>query len=168
MKREIRLDYLCDNYGKKRFLDWCRSLYVFRFCKSHPYPDDLLPDRFIALLKVKEESSFLKILALMKIDLEEEYIEEFFGDSSRKVLSESVEIHRFQCSLQINKILKTITLEVSGNETDLFTLDESTFKRAKGIDDFLKTLDLEFSGSPFDDDYCITPEFYPEVWNKSF
>ena len=68
------------------------------------------------------------------------------------------------CNVDVNKVLKNLLLEVSGNESDQFTLDDTTFQTAKMIDEKLSKLHVKFTSSPYDDDYCITPEFYTEVW----
>ncbi|MCG3221511.1 MAG: hypothetical protein H7641_09035 [Candidatus Heimdallarchaeota archaeon] len=165
MKREIRLEYLCTNYGKERFLNWCCSLSIFRFCKSHPYPDDLNPDRFIALTSFKDEEDFKNLLYLMKIHVKGEVKGDFtYLANIKNTSSTQALVNEVQCYISINKVLKTIILEVSGTEEDQFLLDDSTFQRAKKIDDYLSTLNIDFICSPHNDDYCITPEFYPSVW----
>ena len=100
----------------------------------------------------------------MKISLIDVNLEDFLLNESQKIYSGKSEINKIQCNISINKILKTVSFEISGNNEDMFTLDDSTFRRAKAVDDFLQTLDLEFVSSPYEDDYYITPEFYPEVW----
>lgn len=164
MKREIRLDHLFMTYGKERFLNWCRSLNIFRFCKSHPYPDDLHPDRFVTLIFFNDNKELNQLLTIMKIKTN--------GNDNINIRTENIEstfhglikVSDEKCYIHINKISKTIFLEVSGIENDPFSLDDTTFQRAKRIDDFLVTLDINFISSPYDDDYCITPQFYPQVW----
>lgn len=165
MERDIRLDYLCTNYGKKRFLNWCRSLNIFRFCKTHPYPDDLNPDRFIALTSFKDEEDLENLLDLMKIHVKGEIEGDFtYLANIENTLSTQAIVNEVQCYISINKVLKTIVLDVSGTEENQFLLDNSTFQRVKKMDDFFSTLNIDFISSPHDDDYCITPEFYPELW----
>lgn len=161
MKREIRLDNLFLKYGKERFLNWCRSLLKFRFIKSHPYPDDLNPDRFIALINYTDEDELRDLVSIMKIEINIEQRDVFDKET---YVSNEAEVNDVSCYVKINRVLKNIELEVSGSGEDKFALDDSTFHRAKKIDDFLTELDIEFVSSPFDDDYCVTPEFYPDVW----
>ncbi|MHA2254919.1 MAG: hypothetical protein ACXAAM_02500 [Candidatus Heimdallarchaeaceae archaeon] len=165
MERDIRLDYLCTNYGKKRFLYWCRSLNIFRFCESHPYPDDLNPDRFIALTSFKDEAELKNLFKVMKIKIMKENPNMIFDLSKIELtFSGKADVEESSCFIQINKVLKTLIIEVSGTEEDQFFLDDSTYQRAKKIDDFLSTLNIDFVSSPHGDNYCITPEFYPSVW----
>lgn len=162
--REIRLEHLFNTYGKERFLNWCRLLKIFRFYKSHPYPDDLVPDRFLALIEVEENTELKEVLGTMKVKLIDVNLEKFLLNETQKVYSGEAVINSNRCFVSINKILKTISLEVSGNDEDRFTLDDTSFQRAKTIDDFLHALSIEFVSSPYADDYYITPEYYPEVW----
>lgn len=165
MERDIRLDYLYTNYGKERFLNWCRSLNIFRFCKSHPYPDDLNPDRFITLASFKDEVDLRNLIKLMKIKIMRDDSNKIFDLSKiEHTFSGKGDIKESSCFIQINKVLKTLIIEVSGTEEDQFSLDDSTYQRAKKIDDYLSTLEVDFVSSPHNDDYCITPEFYPLVW----
>ncbi len=164
MKREIRLDHLFMTYGKERFLNWCRSLNIFRFCRSHPYPDDLHPDRFVTLIYFYDDNELNELLTLMKIKTKDNDNNTVRIEEIETTFSSLVKVNNEKCYIYINKILKTIILEVSGIENDPFSLDDTTFQRTKRIDDFLDTLDINFISSPYDDDYCITPEFYPQVW----
>ena len=163
MEREIRLDFLCSEYGKRRFLNWCNSLKIFRFCKSHPYPDDLLPDRFIALATFENNEELQNILNILEIEPPIE-IQEILEKET--VLSKDVKINSTSCYIEINRFLNNLVFTVSGTEEDQFIVDDSTFKRAKRIDDYLSTLNLKYASSPYNDDYCITPEFYPEIWEE--
>ena len=71
------------------------------------------------------------------------------------------------CYLSVNKILKNILVEVSGNAEDQFTLDSTTYERAVKIDEFIDSLNLVFQDPPQDDDYCISPKFYPKLWEEN-
>jgi len=161
MEREIRLEYLYNTYGKARFLNWCRSLSIFRFIKSHSYPDDLNPDRFIALISFLNTEELSDLIKIMKIkpQLDIEAILKM-----ETVVSKKVTINDIPCFFEINQFLKNLVFIVSGTEKDQFDLDDSTFQRAKKIDDFLISLEIDFESSPYNDDYCITPEFYPNIW----
>lgn len=161
MEREIRLESLYLDYGKERLRNWCCSLNKFRFFKSHPYPDDLTPDRFIALTKFKDENELQHIINLLKIELN---IKNQDVSAIESVFYEEVIVNEVSCFIEINKVLKNLVLVVSGSEQDQFSLDDSTFLRAKKIDNLLSELEIEFISSPYNDDYCITPEFYPEIW----
>ena len=66
--------------------------------------------------------------------------------------------------MSINKLLQVIIIQVSGNEDDLFTLEETTNKNTKKIEEFILKLDLVFNTPPQDDDYCFSPKYYPELW----
>jgi hypothetical protein len=164
MKREIRLDYLFTTYGRERFLNWCRSLNIFRFCKSHSYPDDLHPDRFVTLVYFHDDSELDQLLTLMKIKINSNDNNNIIVENIESTFHGLVNVNDEKCYIHINKIAKTIFLEVSGIKNDPFSLDDTTFQRAKKIDDFLVALDINFISSPYDDDYCITPEFYPQIW----
>ncbi len=161
MKREILLESLYINYGKKRFLNWCRSLNVFRFIKSHPYPDDLNPDRFIALIGFQNKEEVFDLISILEIKPELD-IEDIF--KMETVFSKKVTVNNVPCYFEINQFLKNLVFIVSGTDNDQFELDDSTFERAKLLDYFLASLKINFESSPYNDDYCITPEFYPEVW----
>lgn len=164
MEREIRLNSLLLKYGEDRFLNWCRSLTIFRFCKSHPYPDDLAPDRFIALIMFENRSALLSLLDRMKPIFLEKNLEEYLKLEEAKVFSGKAEINEVGCYISINEITGHLEIEVVGIDGDLFAITEDTFERTKLLDHFLEKLDLNFVLSPYDDDYCITPEFYPKVW----
>lgn len=101
-------------------------------------------------IKVKEKNSD-KYVELKKIE---------------STFSNLAKVKNEKCYIHINKLLGTLVLEVSGIESDPFSLDDSTFLRAKKIDEFISSLDVDFTSSPYDDDYCIAPEFYPEVWKR--
>ena len=161
MKHEILLESLFTTYGKERFLNWCRSLQKFRFIKSHPYPDDMNPDRFIALTNFKDEEELQNFVSIMKIELGFDMQEVI---SSESYFSGKTKVNETTCYIEINKVLKNLVLVVSGTEEDQFALDDSTFQRAKKIDQFLSELNMEFVSSPYNDDYCITPDYYPSVW----
>jgi len=164
MKHEIRLESLFFDYGKEQFLNWCRSLNFFRFCKSHPYPDDLKPDRFIALTFFENDAELETLFSSLEIGVK---VEEDMTLNPKDIVSTfsgKTKVFGVHCYIDVNKTLRTLVLEISGNESDQFSLDDTTFQRAKIIDDHLSTLQIEFISSPYEDDYCITPEFYPEVW----
>ncbi|NPD88593.1 MAG: hypothetical protein HGN29_07705 [Asgard group archaeon] len=163
MKREIRLENLYLDYGKERFLNWCRTLYSFRFIKSHSYPDDMNPDRFIALINFKDEDELRNFVNIMKIESDVDIQEAITSES---YFSGKAKVNETTCYIEINKVLKNLVFVVSGTEEDQFALDDSTFQRAKKIDQFLSELNMVFVSSPYDDVYSITPEFYPSVWNK--
>ena len=164
IKREVLLDSLFYTYGKEKLLNWCRSLNFFRFYKSHPYPDDLRPDRFIALTSFENEKELATLFDLLQIRVKNEEEEALNSKEISSVFSGDAEVFSIYCYVEVNKILKTLLLEVSGTERDQFSLDDTTFQRAKKIDDFLSTLNIEFINSPYNDDYCLTPEFYSEIW----
>jgi hypothetical protein len=163
VKREILLESLYTNYGKKRFLNWCRSLNIFRFIKSHPYPDDLNPDRFIALINFQKDEEVFDLINILEIKPEIN-IEDILRMDT--VFSEKVTVNNVLCYFEINKFLKNLVFTVSGTEEDQFALDDSTYQRAKKLDILLSEVKLKYVSSPYDDDYCITPEFYPEVWQQ--
>ncbi len=164
IKREVLLDSLCYNYGKDKFLNWCRSLRYFRFCKSHPYPDDLKPDRFIALTSFENEAELTTFCNSLEINAKIEGGKILNSNDSNSTFYGKAAVFGVYCYVNVNKILKTLLLEVSGTESDQFLLDDTTFQRAKQIDENLSALEIEFISSPYEDDYCITPKFYPEVW----
>ena len=164
IKRKVLLDSLCYTYGKKKLLNWCRSLNFFRFCKSHPYPDDLKPDRFIALTSFENDKELATLFDLLQIKTKDEEDKALNSSDISSVFSGDAEVFGVSCNVEINKILNSLLIEVSGTDEDQFSLDDSTFQRAKKIDKHLLLLQIEFISSPYDDDYCITPEFYSEVW----
>ena len=164
MNREIRLNSLFSEYGEERFREWCRSLSIFRFFKSHPYPDDLAPDRFIALAKFNSREELLIILDKVKILFLEADIEQYLKHPDKKVISGNASIEGINCYVSINEVVGFLDIEVIGVEGDPFTLTADTFKRAKSIENHLEKLDIDFESSPHDDDYCISPEYYPDVW----
>jgi len=164
MKKEIRLHGLFEEYGEKRFLKWCRSLEIFRFCKSHPYPDDLTPDRFIALIHFKEREELVNIIKEIKLSFFEKDIMSYLQQTNEKLISGEASIKNINCHITINEIVGYLEIAIIGIKDDPFALTADTFERTKSIDNYLQTLDIEFEKSPYGDDYCITPEFYPEVW----
>ena len=166
MEREIRLSILYSEYGKERFINWCRSLNVFRFCKAHPYPDDLAPDRFLAVLNFKNREALINLLSSLAVKFKETNLDIYLEQNKNKVFYGRAKICDSSCFITINEVTGNIEIEVSGVEEDPFALEDSTFLRALIIDEFLRKLELDFSSSPYEDNYCISPEFYPEVWEK--
>ena len=164
IKREVLLEGLLSNYGKERFLNWCKSLNFFRFCKSHPYPDDLKPDRFIALTNFGNIDELIDLSDVLELEFREEKESSRFLENIETTFSGKATVFGISCYVDVNKVMKTVLLEVSGNERDQFSLDDTTFQRAKMIDRKLANLEIEFISSPYEDDYCVTPEFYPEIW----
>ena len=166
IKRDVLLNSLFLDYGKERFLGWCRTLKFFRFYKSHPYPDDLKPDRFIALTSFRNDIGLDKLFVSLEIIMQNRKEKLPTSKEIKSTFSAKVTVFGVFCYIDVNKTLKTIMLEVSGNETDQFSLDDTTFQRVKQIDECLSNLHINFISSPYGDDYCITPEFYPEVWEE--
>ncbi len=164
MNINIRLSILCSKYGEERFLNWCHSLEIFRFCQAHPYPDDFASDRFIAVLKFTNKEQLKKILKSLKVNFEEVDLDIYLEQEETKVIYGKAEIKQSKCFVTINEVIGIIEIEVYGVEEDPYALTNETFHSAKNIDEFLKEFDYEFCSSPFDDNYCITPEFYPVVW----
>lgn len=164
MNLNIRLSILCSKYGEERFLNWCHSLEIFRFCQAHPYPDDFAPDRFITVLKFTNKEDLKQILKSIKVNFEEVDLDAFLEQEEIKVIYGKAEINQSKCYVTINEVTRLIEIEIYGVEEDAYALTNETFQRAKIIDEFLSRFDYEFCSSPFDDNYCITPEFYPQVW----
>jgi hypothetical protein len=158
------LNGLILEYGEERFLKWCQNLKILRFCKSHPYPDDLKPDRFIALTKFGSRKELEYIVNLIHLSFKEDDINSYLKKSTKKVISGNALINGINCYANINEVVGYLEIEVMGIEGDPFNLTDDTFERAKSLDDYLIAAKLEFETSPHDDDYCITPEFYPDVW----
>lgn len=166
MKREIRLNGLFLEYGEEQFINWCQSLTRLRFCKNHPYPDDLAPDRFIGITRFEDKISLKSLINSIKPIILDKNLEDFLNQKEKSTFSCMAKINDTVCYVSINEIIGTFTIEVFGTEKDQFTLDKTTFSRAKRIDEFLETLEIKFDSSPNNDDYCITPEFYPDIWKN--
>jgi hypothetical protein len=101
----------------------------------------------------------------MKIKIVERNLENYLKQDETKVFSCTAEIDELSCYVTINEVLGYLEIEVMGIEGDPFTLTDSTFEKARSIDCFLDKLDVNFIESPFNDPYCITPEFYPQIWD---
>ncbi|MBN1328813.1 MAG: hypothetical protein JXA54_05005 [Candidatus Heimdallarchaeota archaeon] len=163
----MTFEHLCFVYGKDYVLKWVTKLKIFRLCGCYPYPADLTPERFLAKICYKSDSELSQIMKKLNLT-----------NSSQKPrniqFQKSTESHSYgwvllngnPCYLDINKVLKTIIFEISGTNDEPFKLSDETFKQAKRIEDYLQNLGLIFHDPPQDDNYCVAPKFYPEVWVK--
>ena len=156
-------------YGKKKIQKWCSRLEFFRFIFTHPYPDDLKPDRFVTSISYSSENELESILKKLDFSLELDNPElPTFKEYNVNHSAGWVLINNSLCFLNINKILKIITIDVSGSKNDLFTMSGVTFKRALKVEEVLGKGDFNFIDPPEDDPkYCIAPKFYPKIWEKN-
>ncbi|NHK29771.1 MAG: hypothetical protein FK730_00365 [Asgard group archaeon] len=132
----------------------------------YPYPNDMKPERFLAAIKCKDIDEINNILQKMNFKKDTSKPEE----SRYKQYNENhsagwIIIEDNFCYLDVNKIRKTILIEVSGTDEDLFLMDETVFNRTLTIEQFLQKLNLNFIDPPQDDKYCISPKYYPELWD---
>ncbi len=163
----IKLELMFLEYGEANIRRWCTTLKVFRLCKSYPYPNDINPNRFIASIKFTSEEELLKILQKLNLAEDKSKPEQSrFKEYNEHHSAGWQLLNGISCLISINKLLQEINIQVSGNKEDLFTLEEITYERTKQIEEFLLPLDLVFVAPPQDDDYCISPKYYPELWEK--
>ncbi len=161
------LESLYFNYGKEVVLKWITNLHIFRLCVPHPYPDDFKPIRYQALIKFNSEKELTSILEQLNFEAFKGIIPEAkYQDLNENNSAGWIKLLDVVGYLNVNKILKNITLEISGKMDDMFQIDESTFIAAKKIDEFLQTLNLLTVEPPQNDEYCICPKYYPEIWKK--
>ncbi|NHJ86683.1 MAG: hypothetical protein FK734_14560 [Asgard group archaeon] len=163
----MSLDHLFFTYGKEKILKWITTLKIFRLCACYPYPADNQPERFIAKINYKKDIELEEILAKLDftIDSKKPKISQFH-DYSDSQSNGWIILNGDSCLLNINKMLKTITFEVSGTDDDPFKMSELVFRRATRVENYLVDLGLEFDDPPQDDNYCISPKYYPEAWNR--
>jgi len=162
-----KLEHMFLEYGEENVKRWCASLKVFRLCKSYPYPNDMDPDRFITNIKFTSEEELQKILRSLNLTKDESKpIQSRFKRYNKNHSAGWQLLNGVSCLMSINNLLQEISIQVSGNESDLFTLEEVTYERAKQIEEFILSLNLVFVTPPQDDDYCISPKYYPELWEK--
>ena len=166
--KEITLNHIFMKYGKEEICNWCGKLQLFRLCLAHPYPDDLTPDRFSAIISFTNDEELTSILAKINFSLKLENSELVsFKEYNENHSAGWISINNSLANLDVNKIRKTITIDVSGSGDDLFKLSEDTFTRAIQIEQHLSKYDFQFIDPPEDDaKYCIAPKFYPEFWNQ--
>ncbi|MBK5112074.1 MAG: hypothetical protein KGD59_04170 [Candidatus Heimdallarchaeota archaeon] len=161
------LDHMFFEYGEENIRRWCTSLKIFRLCKTYPYPNDMHPDRFIASIQFSTDDELDRILQNLELtentDKPEQSRFRLYNEHS---FAGWQLLNGLSCYMSINKLLQVITLEVSGIKGDQFKLDETTFERAKKIEEFILKLDLVFIIPPQDDNYCICPKYYPKLWEK--
>ena len=153
-------------FGEETIHNWCKSLQYFRLCRSHPYPDDLVPDRFVVKISFTTNDELDSILENLEISLRLPNSElEPFKEYNENHSSGWVLINNSFCNLDVNKILKMVTIDVSGTIEDLFELKVETFQRAIEIEKQFKKYNFKFIDPPEDDaKYCLAPKFYPEIW----
>lgn len=159
-------DHLFLTFGKETIFKWIRSLNIFRLCSMYPYPNDLKPERFLTTIHFDYDSDLNDIL--LKLDFKIDTTKP--KESRFKELNENhsagwIVIQNNFCYMEVNKILNRILLEVSGTEEDLFKMDELVFNRALKVEEFLEKLKLTFIEQPQDDKYCISPKYYPLLWD---
>ena len=164
----IKMDYsfIYFKFGKRRIKKWCNKLHIFRLCLAHPYPDDITPDRFVAIISFSSREELETIMKELNFSLELPY-QDFspFQEYNENHSAGWILINNSLCYLDVNKIRKTITIDVAGSKEDKFKLDKNTFNRALKIEQFLATRCFQFIDPPEDDPkYCIAPKFYPELW----
>lgn len=162
-----KLDYMFFEYGEENIRRWCTSLKIFRLCKTYPYPNDMHPDRFIACIQFSTDEELDRILKDLDLteDANKPKISRFIVYNDQSSAGWQL-LNGLSCYTSISKYLQVITLEVSGIESDQFKLDETTFERAKKIEDFILKLELVFNTPPQDDEYCFSPKYYPELWER--
>lgn len=164
----IKMDYsfIYYKFGKRRLKKWCRKLHIFRLCLAHPYPDDMNPDRFVAIISFSSQEKLENIMKELDISLKLPYPDFVpFKKYNENHSAGWTLINNTLCLLDINKIRKTITIEVVGSNDDKFKLDANTFNRAFNIEQFLATKNLQFIDPPEDDSrYCVAPKYYPKIW----
>ena len=152
-------------YGEENVRRWCTSLRIFRLCKTYPYPNDMHPDRFIACIHFSADEELDRIMQDLELTEDTNRPEQSrFRLYNEKTSAGWQLLNGLSIYMTINKLLQVITLEVSGTESDQFKLDETTFDRAKKIEEFILKLDLVFNIPPQDDNYCFSPKYYPELW----
>jgi hypothetical protein len=135
---------------------------------AHPYPDDLKLDRFITNISYSSGNELENILK--KLDFSVELNNPELAPFKEYNVNHSagwVLINNCLCYLNVNKILKIITIDVSGSKNDLLKMSDATFKRALKIEEILRKGDFNFIDPPEDDPkYCNVPKFYPKIWEK--
>ena len=132
----------------------------------YPYPNDMKPERFLASISFENHNEINSIL--QKIEFKEDTSKS--EESRYKQYNENhsagwITIKDNFCYLDVNKIRKTIQIEVSGTDEDLFKMNDSVYNRALVIEQLLSKLELNFIDPPQDDNYCISPKHYPELWD---
>ncbi|NHJ48312.1 MAG: hypothetical protein FK733_11050 [Asgard group archaeon] len=164
----MSLDHLFFTFGKETIIKWINNLKIFRLCSMYPYPNDLKPVRFMASIRFENEEELKDILKKIdfKIDISKPE-ESRYKEYNENFSAGWVTIKDQFCLMDTNKLLKVIIIEVSGVDNDLFKMDESVFQRTLIIEQHLQQLSLNYNNPPQDDRYCIAPELYPDVFEKS-
>ena len=161
------LDVILHKYGKKNIMRWCHTLKLFRLCLTHPYPDDFKPDRFVTIISVTSQEELANNLTALNFTPDESNTRGAkFHDYSENFSAGWVLIAQKLCHLEVNKLLKTVTIDVSGTQKDPFDFGEETFENAKEIENFLLLKDFTYRDPPYDEKYCVSPKTYPQIWNE--
>jgi hypothetical protein len=160
----MSLDHLFFTFGKDVISRWINTLKLFRLCSTYPYPNDLKPVRFMVAINMKTADEINSILEKLVFEPDTSKPDGGFKKYNENHSAGWVIIKDQFCYLDVNKLLKTIYIEVAGVDDDLFKMDESVFQRALVVEDFLQQLNLTFIDPPQDDSYCIAPKFYPDVF----
>ena len=163
----MSLEHFFFEYGEETVIKWITTLKIFRLCAIYPYPNDMHPERFIAKISFTNDDHLEKILR--KIDWKENQKkprEARFKKYNDNHSAGWVLINNIPCLLDINKILKSIEIEVSGVGDETHKFDNTVFLRAKQLEEYLQSNGFSFIEPPQDDSYCISPKYYPNLWLK--
>lgn len=162
----MSLDHLFFTFGKEVIMKWTKNLKIFRLCSMYPYPNDFKPVRFLMAIHFEDSSDLKEILHKLNYEIDMTKPEESrFKEYNENHSAGWIILQDNFCYMDINKITKKIFIEVSGIEEDLFKMDNSVFIRAKKIEQFIEKLGFNFIDPPQDDRYCISPKYYPSLWN---
>ena len=161
------LEHFFFEYGKEKITKWVTMLKIFRLCAIYPYPNDMQPERFIAKISFTNKEHLEKILtAINWKENQKKPIEARFKEYNENHSAGWVLINDISSLLDINKIRKTIEIEISGVGEDTHKFDSTVFQRAKKLEEYLQSKSFTFVDPPQDDNYCISPKYYPSLWNK--
>ena len=163
----MSLEHFFFEYGEEKVTKWVTTLKIFRLCAVYPYPNDMHPERFIAKTSFINDVHLEEILrAINWEEIQKKPIGARFKEYNENHSAGWVLINNIPCLLDINKILKSIEIEVSGVGDETHKFDCTVFLRAKKLEEYLQSKSFSFIDPPQDDNYCISPKYYPNLWNK--
>jgi hypothetical protein len=146
--------YFFENNPHEQLCGWARQLQIFRICRSPGGHQDQVPDAFSARATFHDERSRTEFLGSLGIVFDRDHPVIFRGHKIRLRLASRNGWHDMWHDIWFNV--------TSGNScTDPLT--EEDFRIANELDMFFQNLAAKFI-DPWDNDNCIIPKFYPEIF----
>jgi hypothetical protein len=135
------------NNTAKQLFGWAKQLRIFRVCRSPGGQQETAPDAFSARATFPDaarRSAFLASLGTLAAD------------------GGSIEIQGYRAQLHLARTDAWFNI-TSGRSVD-DALTEKDFETAKFLDGLFQLIEASFV-EPWNNEFCICPRYYPEVFS---